>query len=139
MRALIAKEKGDADPWDLKLVAGGLLDIEFAAQYLVVAFAHAHPEIVDVSTRAILEKAGAAGLVATSQMRTLVAAHRLFTDATQFMRLAISGPFDPAVAVAGVKRRIAAAAGFPDFSAFEAAIGDTRAEVREAFGAIVKK
>ena len=96
MRALIAKEKGDADPWDLKLVAGGLLDIEFAAQYLVLAFAHANPEIIDVSTRAILEKAGAAGLIAESPMKTLAAAHRLFTDATQFMRLAISGPFDPA-------------------------------------------
>jgi glutamate-ammonia-ligase adenylyltransferase len=138
MRALIAKEKGDADPWDLKLVAGGLLDIEFAAQYLVVAFAQRHPEIVDVSTRAILEKACAAGLVAMSRARTLVDAHRLFTDATQFMRLAISGRFEPAAAVAGVKRRIAAATGFPDFSAFEAAIGEARTQVREAFGAIVK-
>src|ERR1700723_1855976 len=29
MRALIASEKGDKDGWDLKLVAGGLIDIEF--------------------------------------------------------------------------------------------------------------
>ena len=34
MRAAIAKEKGDADPWDLKYAAGGLVDIEFIAQYL---------------------------------------------------------------------------------------------------------
>ena len=37
MRALVAREKGDADPWDLKLVSGGLLDIEFLAQFLVLA------------------------------------------------------------------------------------------------------
>ena len=31
------------------------------------------------------------------------------------MRLAVAGPFDPAKAVSGVKRRIAAAAALPDF------------------------
>ena len=43
MRALIASEKGDKDVWDLKLVAGGLIDIEFIAQYLSVAFGHERP------------------------------------------------------------------------------------------------
>ena len=37
MRKLIASEKGDKDPWDLKLVSGGLIDIEFVAQYLMLA------------------------------------------------------------------------------------------------------
>ena len=67
MRALIATEKGDKDLWDLKLVAGGLIDIEFVAQYLQLAFAHARPAILDVSTRKVVEKAGAAGLIAAEQ------------------------------------------------------------------------
>ena len=54
------------------------------------------------------------------------------------MRLSIAGPFDPAKAAAGVKRRIAAAAGFPDFEAFAAALGEARKRVREAYEAIVK-
>ena len=33
MRELIAREKGESDAWDLKLVSGGLIDIEFVAQY----------------------------------------------------------------------------------------------------------
>ena len=33
MRAAIAKEKGDANPWDFKYAAGGLIDIEFIAQF----------------------------------------------------------------------------------------------------------
>ena len=53
------------------------------------------------------------------------------------MRLATSGPFDPAKAAAGVKRRIAAASGFPDFDTFAAALGDARKQVRSAFEAIV--
>ena len=137
MRALIATEKGDRDPWDLKLVRGGLMDIEFVAQHLSLAFAHARPGILDVSTRRVIEKAGAAGLLSAGEVETLVDAHRLYTDATQFMRLAIAGQFDPAWAAAGVKRRIAAATGFPDFEAFVAALDEARKRVRVAYEAIL--
>ena len=138
MRALIAHEKGDRNLWDLKLVRGGLMDIEFVAQYLTLAFAHARPEILDVSTRRAIDKAGRAGLVEANHVETLVEAHRLYTDATQFMRLAIAGRFDPKTAASGVKRRIAASAGFPDFEAFVAALDEARKRVREAFEAVVK-
>jgi [glutamine synthetase] adenylyltransferase / [glutamine synthetase]-adenylyl-L-tyrosine phosphorylase len=137
MRRLIAKEKGENDIWDLKLVAGGLIEIEFIAQYLQLAFAHDHPAILDVSTRKVVEEAGRAGLITAEQAEVLVDAHRLYTDATQFMRLSTSGPFDPAKAAAGVKRRIGAASGFPDFEAFAAALGDARKSVRSVFEAIV--
>jgi glutamate-ammonia-ligase adenylyltransferase len=133
MRALIAREKGDKDAWDLKLVSGGLLDIEFIAQFLVLAFAHERPDIRDVSTRAVIARAGAAGLLRPEQAEALTQAHRLFTDATQIMRLAVDGPFDPARAGGGVKRRIAAAAALPDFDALAGAIAEAREQVREAF------
>jgi [glutamine synthetase] adenylyltransferase / [glutamine synthetase]-adenylyl-L-tyrosine phosphorylase len=131
MRNLIAKEKGERNPWDLKLVSGGLLDIEFAAQFLMLAFAHAHPVILDVSTRAAIEKARVAGLLSAEQSQTLVDAHRLYTDATQFQRLAVAGAFDPAKVANGVKRRIAAALGFPDFDAFAAVLAEQRKQVRQ--------
>ena len=137
MRGLIAREKGDSDIWDLKLAAGGLIDIEFIAQYLQLAFAREHPAILDVSTRKVVEEAGRAGLITPEQAEILVDAHRLYTDATQFMRLSTSGPFDPAKAAAGVKRRIAAANGFPDFEAFAAALGEARKRVRAVFEAIL--
>jgi [glutamine synthetase] adenylyltransferase / [glutamine synthetase]-adenylyl-L-tyrosine phosphorylase len=137
MRALIAREKGDSDPWDLKLVAGGVIDIEFIAQYLELAFAHGHPGILDVSTRKVVDMGCRAGLLTPEQAEVLIDAHRLYTDATQFMRLSTSGPFDPTKAAAGVKRRIAAAIGFPDFEAFAAALSETRGRVRTAFEAIL--
>jgi glutamate-ammonia-ligase adenylyltransferase len=133
MRALIAKEKGDADPWDLKLVSGGLLDIEFIAQFLVLAWAHDRPGIRDVSTRAVIATAGAEGLLSPATADALTNAHRLFTDATQIMRLAVDGPFDPGLAADGVKRRIASAAALPDFDALAGAIAEAREQVREVF------
>ena len=42
------------------------------------------------------------------------------------MRLAVAGPFDPARAAGGVKRRIAAAAALPDFEALAASIKEAR-------------
>jgi glutamate-ammonia-ligase adenylyltransferase len=137
MSALIAKEKGDSDGWDLKLAAGGLLDIEFIAQSLELAFAHKHPSVLDVSTRKVVEEAGGAGLITLEQAEVLVDAHRLYTNATQFMRLSTSGRFDPARAAVGVKRRIARASGFPDFEAFAAALGEARKQVRATFEAIL--
>jgi [glutamine synthetase] adenylyltransferase / [glutamine synthetase]-adenylyl-L-tyrosine phosphorylase len=133
MRALIAKEKPGDDPWDLKLASGGLLDIEFIAQYLMLSHARARPQILDVSTRAALARAGEFGLVSPDDAATLVDAHRLFTDVTQMLRLTVPGAFDPATAASGVKRRIATATHLPDFEALAAALEESRAKVREVF------
>ena len=57
MRRLIAQAKGDGDPWDLKLAAGGLIDIEFLAQYLLLRHADAEPSLVCVSALAVIETA----------------------------------------------------------------------------------
>ncbi len=137
MRALIAREKGDKDPWDLKLVSGGLIDIEFVAQYLTLAEADRFPALLDVSTRATLAAAAEAGVLARDDSDALIAAHRLYTDATQVMRVAVEGPFDPASATSGVKRRIAAAAALPDFESLRGAVSEAREAVRRAYGHVL--
>jgi glutamate-ammonia-ligase adenylyltransferase len=133
MRALIGKEKGDSDPWDLKLASGGLLDIEFIAQFLMLAHAREHPRILDVSTRAAVLEAGAVGLLSPEAAATLADAHRLYTDATQIMRLTLAGPFDPDAAATGVKRRVASAAALPSFDMLAAALEDARVAVRKIY------
>ena len=50
MRAAIATEKGDSERWNLKYVAGGLIDLEFIAQYLQLVHAAreaGHPRYLD--------------------------------------------------------------------------------------------
>ncbi|HEY1943620.1 MAG TPA: bifunctional [glutamine synthetase] adenylyltransferase/[glutamine synthetase]-adenylyl-L-tyrosine phosphorylase [Roseiarcus sp.] len=133
MRDLVAAEKGDQDPWDLKLVSGGLIDIEFVAQYLVLTHALRHPELIGGSTRAVIALAGSLGLLTPADAETLADAHRLYTDATQIMRLAVAGPFDPEKATQGVRRRIAAAAALPNFEALHGAIAETREAVRQVY------
>jgi glutamate-ammonia-ligase adenylyltransferase len=137
MRDLIAREKGDQDPWDLKLVSGGLIDVEFVAQYLTLAEARRVPALLDASTRATLAAAAEAGVIARDDAEALIAAHRLYTDLTQVMRVAVAGPFDPATAASGVKRRIAAAAALPDFESLQGAVGEARAAVRRAYARVL--
>jgi glutamate-ammonia-ligase adenylyltransferase len=139
MRELIAKAKGDADPWDLKLVGGGLLDIEFIAQFLILAHGRERPELIDVSTRAVIAKAGELGLLASEDCAVLADAHRLYTDATQIMRLTVAGPFDPSRAASGVKRRIADAAALPDFEVLAGSIKEARALVRRVYRRVLSE
>ncbi|HEY8579260.1 MAG TPA: bifunctional [glutamine synthetase] adenylyltransferase/[glutamine synthetase]-adenylyl-L-tyrosine phosphorylase, partial [Beijerinckiaceae bacterium] len=137
MRALIAREKGDADPWDLKLVAGGVIDLEFIAQYLVLRHAAARDRTAAASAGETLARAGHEGWLTPDDAETLAAADRLYGAVTQMIRLAIDGPFDPKTASPGVLRRIAAAAHLPDFRTVQGDLAARRAEVRRIFEALL--
>jgi glutamate-ammonia-ligase adenylyltransferase len=133
MRAAIAEEKGDADPWDLKYAAGGLIDIEFVAQYLQLAHAAASAEILDTSTARVLEKAVHAGVLKAENAEVLRPAASLFHGLTQILRLCLPGAFDPKSANAGVLALLARAADLPDFPALQAHVIETQRQVRETF------
>src|SRR5262249_52117273 len=102
MRDAIATEKGDAERWNLKYVAGGLIDIEFVAQYLQLVHAAQVPELLDPSTARVLDKAWRLGLLAAEDAEVLRPAVRLYHDLTQILRLTLPGPFDPKAAAPGL-------------------------------------
>lgn len=133
MRELIAREKGENDPWDLKLAAGGLIDLEFIAQFLSLRYAGERPDILDVSVPAVLKKAGSLGLLTPGQADVLSQAHALYTNVMQMLRLTIGESFNPADAAPGVLRRIAFAAHAPDFRAVESDLAEKRRQVRQIF------
>jgi len=87
MRRAIAQEKGETDYWDLKYAAGGMVDIDFIAQYLQLVHAHDKPGILDVSTVQVLENAAKLGVLPQSEVEILRAAVRLYHDLTQILRL----------------------------------------------------
>jgi glutamate-ammonia-ligase adenylyltransferase len=133
MRALIAQEKGESDPWDLKLAAGGVIDIEFLAQYLALRHCAENPELLAVETAQVIANAGRLGFLAAADADLLVEAHRLYSTVMQMLRLTTEGAFDPARAARGVLRRIAAAADCPDFARLERQLVETRKAVRTLF------
>lgn len=133
MRALIAKEKGDGDPWDLKLAAGGLTDLDFLAQYLVLSHAGDHPALLVSDTGSVFAAARQAGLLSAGDAATLGEAHRLIGDVQLWQRFTVEERFDPKTVPERVFRRIATAVGRPDGKVLRAELDETRAAVRTIF------
>ncbi|HWX14533.1 MAG TPA: bifunctional [glutamine synthetase] adenylyltransferase/[glutamine synthetase]-adenylyl-L-tyrosine phosphorylase [Methylocella sp.] len=139
MRRLIAQSKGDEDPWDLKLAAGGLIDIEFLAQYILLRDAHAEPGIASACASTVIERAAERGLLDKEAARLLGSAYHLFTDVMQIQRLTLDPGANPREANEAVKRRLSKAGGQPTLSALESAIGELRTEVRKIFERILSQ
>jgi glutamate-ammonia-ligase adenylyltransferase len=139
MRAAIAAEKGDGERWDLKYVAGGLIDLEFIAQYLQLMHAHEKPDILDTSTARALDKAARLGLLSPDDADVLRPAARLYQNLTQILRLCLAGPLDPKSAGPGLLGLLARAADVPNFATLEAHLAETQARVRASFVRILGK
>lgn len=74
-------DRGDAARFDLKQGEGGLVDLEFLLQFLVLRDAHAHPPLrVPRATPALLDAAHAAGSLDAATHAALRAAHALLLD-----------------------------------------------------------
>jgi [glutamine synthetase] adenylyltransferase / [glutamine synthetase]-adenylyl-L-tyrosine phosphorylase len=138
MRGKIEEEKGTTDIWDLKQVRGGLIDVEFIAQFLQVVSAHKHPEILDQNTAGGLSKLAEARVLALADAEVLVPAVRLYHTLMQLLRLCLDKPFVPEQAPQGLKELLARAADVPDFPTLEAVLRETLANTHRLFERIVR-
>jgi glutamate-ammonia-ligase adenylyltransferase len=111
MRLRIFKEHGSDDPWNLKHCRGGLVELEFGAQFLVLRHGPELPQLRTTDTRRVLEEAMAAGLLDEERGRRLVQAHGLLHALQAVLRLSMSSRrFEPAKAPEGLKEALVRAA-----------------------------
>jgi len=139
MRAMIEKEKPPKGIWDVKLIQGGLVDIEFIAQCLTLV-APCDGIIAEgrsANTDATLRHLGPHFLDAPD-LYTVIGALRLYTDLSQVVRLCIDGIFDPAEAPEGLKELICRITELPDLKVLEGELRRYSQEVRAIFRKIVK-
>ena len=139
MRGLIADDKGTDDIWDIKQVAGGLVDVEFIAQYLMLAHAHVDPDVLSTNTIDALERLAERGFLSAADRDCLIPAATLYGRLTQVLRLAQEGSFNPAEAEAPLKDLLARAADLPSFSMLQAQLRDTEKAVRKCFVMLIGK
>ena len=137
MRARIAKEHASSDPWELKHVRGGLVDIEFICQYLQLVHGAAHPAIMHTHTRDALAAIAAADLLPSATADMLVHAIGLNHNLTQVIRICVEGVFKPEEATPGLRSLLARAGDAPDFATLEADLTGSQHKVRAAFADIV--
>jgi [glutamine synthetase] adenylyltransferase / [glutamine synthetase]-adenylyl-L-tyrosine phosphorylase len=137
MRRAVALEKGEDDIWDLKHAAGGIVDIDFIAQYLQLVHAAEQPDILDVSTLHVLDNAARLGVLPQSSAEILRSAARLYHDLTQILRLCVTERFNPETSGEDLLRVLARAGDAPDFSSLQARVKETQTEVRRVFRMLI--
>ena len=89
MRAKMHEGHPNRSPmFDLKHDEGGMVDIEFIVQYLVLAHASRHPELLDnAGNIALLGRAGRAGLIDVGLAEQVASAYRRLRQVQHQLRL----------------------------------------------------
>jgi glutamate-ammonia-ligase adenylyltransferase len=118
-------------------VRGGLVDLEFIAQYLQLVSAAGHPRVLDQNTLEAYRRLRDAGVLAPAHADVLIPATRLVQDLAQILRLCLEGRFDPATAPSGMKELLARAGDAADFAELEARLAATLERVAALFDEIV--
>ncbi len=138
MRALIEQEKPPESIWDLKLIPGGLIDIEFTAQYLrlIAPERGVGIDANGLSTAEALKLLGAS-LMDRNDLDVCLEALHLYTELSQLIRLCIDGAFDPQNAPSGLMELVCRAGDCPDIRTLEAELKRLSKAVRKIFQATV--
>lgn len=134
MRALIEDEKPPRDGWDLKLIPGGIIDLEFIAQFAVLT-GNIDGPVIAQSTAEVLGRLDA-GLADPATTDGLVQAANLYTGVTQLIRLCLNGDvrdFPP-----GLGDLICRSCDLPDLTRVESHLAETAQTVRKIFAGILK-
>ncbi len=115
MRERIAKEYSAENPWDIKYARGGLIDIDFIAQYLIL---HHAPNLIGTksgSARDIFAMLKHAGCIDEKTADELLAANFFLEQLFNMLRLCSDSKFDSKTAPEGLKKLLLETAGEKDF------------------------
>lgn len=136
MRALIYQEKPPADDWDFKLKKGGIIDLEFIAQFAALVGA-------ETKTPRPVGTAEALGELATSfaapaQSDRLVEAHHFYTNLSQMIRLCLGRDAKREEFIPGMVDLICRAAEMPDMERIEHYLKELSRDVQHSFEQLIK-
>ena len=138
MRRRIAAEHAKPGFWDIKHRRGGLIDVEFVAQYLELREAPAHPGVVRANTVEALTALRDAGALPPPVAADLIDALVLWRRVRGMLTLLLDGPFDEDAAAPALKSLLAQSAQCVDFSSLKTKISATADRVLAHFQALVE-
>ncbi|MDE2228945.1 MAG: bifunctional [glutamine synthetase] adenylyltransferase/[glutamine synthetase]-adenylyl-L-tyrosine phosphorylase [Alphaproteobacteria bacterium] len=131
MRERIADAHRNPSPFDVKHRRGGMVDIEFIAQYFQLRDAVHTEAVLYPNTMAALAALAANGSLARTDAETLTRALMLWRNVQGILKLTVPEPFDESDTPAAVKALIARDAGAIDFAALKR---DMDVAARAAYG-----
>jgi [glutamine synthetase] adenylyltransferase / [glutamine synthetase]-adenylyl-L-tyrosine phosphorylase len=135
MRNLMLREQAKKGPWDIKRTMGGLVEIEFIAQYLQLIASD--PNSLSTNTLEALQKAKKSQRLSPSHASTLISACHLFQNLTQMLRLCVVDHFDPNQSSKSLNQAIARTAAMPDIAATEALLIESQNQTTIIFEEVI--
>ena len=138
MRRRIAEENPRPSPWDLKNRRGGLIDLEFFVQYLILREAASFPEILHRGTAQALVALSEVDALAIQAQRELVAAERLLRDVQAVLVLVSDNMPGAATLPEPDAATLARCVGAVDFTQLGVDISNATARVRSWYGRLVE-
>jgi [glutamine synthetase] adenylyltransferase / [glutamine synthetase]-adenylyl-L-tyrosine phosphorylase len=133
MRQKMAEAHKVRGAWDIKRQPGGLIDLEFFAQFHQLIGASQGLDVVRPGTLEALSCLAQAGILNREEAGRLIHAGGLLHDIRQLLALAAGPTFDPDAASLGLQRAIARALNVPSFEVAKAEVDHARAVIREAY------
>ncbi len=137
LRSKITKEFGSNDPWNLKYAHGGIMDLDFLAQYFVLLHANQHPDIIINSTGKVFERLVSHDLISNTTGKALFEAHRFLNSLFALLRLCGGGILDESTAPQGLKDLITTNAGLPNFDSVKDHLLATLETVRKYYSEFI--
>ncbi len=141
MRARMDSEHHTDFIWEVKHLRGGLVDVEFIAQYLQLRHAHANPEIIAANSRTALRRLRQAGLLDAAVTGELIEALDLWQGIQAMLHLTIEGRFHRdgvADIPEGLRDALARIGGTADLATLENKMRTVAATVRGHFADLVE-
>ena len=136
MRHRIIQQHQRPSPWDWKHRRGGLIDIEFISQYLLLRHAPGHPHLLALGTAEIIEGVAAEGLLDRETAAALIEALALWRQIHSMLRIALDAAEEKSEPV---ERLMARATGITDPQARAERINDTAEAVLKAYDRLVEQ
>ncbi|MEQ8354175.1 MAG: bifunctional [glutamine synthetase] adenylyltransferase/[glutamine synthetase]-adenylyl-L-tyrosine phosphorylase [Kiloniellaceae bacterium] len=127
MRRRLYKEHPAESIWSVKYAEGGLIDLDFLAQYLQLHHAAEHPEVLAISTQQAFANLAEAGLLETNCAEKLIEATRFLRQVQEALRLTVGPAFNADTLSASLQAALAASAGLDSFDALHQRLEETLA------------
>ena len=138
MRAKIEAGHASVNPWRVKYVRGGLIDVEFIVQYLTLLYANEDPDVLTpLATADAIATLKATEALTVEESLALAKAAMLYRNVQNFLRQCFQNDFNPDVAPSGLREALARAAGAESFEALEKQLVRTQVAVWDLFKATI--
>jgi glutamate-ammonia-ligase adenylyltransferase len=139
MRRRIAEENPRPSHWDLKNRRGGLIDLEFIVQYLMLREAASSPQLLCRGTEQALQALGNAGVLSPRAQRELLDALTLLRDVQALLTLLRGGLSDEEAFPEADAATLARCAGAVDFARLDADITAATGRVRGWYRRLIEE